>query len=172
MKRIDYFRYVRDIPFKLHTDFEEVDYSCYGKHKILKKLLESTGLKVRPRVCENLWSDFTLLPNEIMEIPHEDEINHVYLEVKIKNKWYPIDASLDKALEPVIPVTEWDGKKGTSICVNPTALYHPEDTLYIFEEKEDFRLFKKFMKKNEGFYRAINQWFENIRKKDYPKQKV
>lgn len=60
MKQIDYFYFVRDIPYKILISIKETDYCCSGKHEILFELLKSLGLKVRHRVCMFLWSSLNL----------------------------------------------------------------------------------------------------------------
>lgn len=157
MNRIQYFSWVRDIPYSIPTTPEDQDYCCEGKHKILEKLLKSTGLEVRPRVCETRWSDF--LPDEILTIPHTDDIVHLYLEVRI-DKWYTIDASLDSGLASVFPVNQWDGKSSTPLCVKPLKTYSPKKSLEWFHTESDY---EEDLITNGKFYAAINNWLESIR---------
>lgn len=158
------FKFIRDIPYRIPLDLYEPDHCCNGKHIALYTLLEKTGLKVRPRVCLSSWSDFDVLSKEIQAIPHEDEVAHLYLEVKIDGEWKTLDATLDKALEPVLPVNEWDGKNSTGICVKPTHIYSPQESLDSFYTELSDKDFKRDIKKNGQFYKAINDWFEDIRR--------
>lgn len=164
--RIQNFKFIRDIPYRIPLSRDEPNHCCEGKHTALYTLLEKTGLEVRPRICDTLWSDFDILPKEIQNIPHENEGRHLYLEVKIDGKWHPIDASLDKGLESVISVLEWDGKTSTGICVKPRHIYSPQESLYGFYTELSAKDFRRDMRKNGKFYKAINDWFETIRKRE------
>ncbi|SRR3989344_1214129 len=160
MDRVAYFNWVRDIPYCLPLDQEEQDYSCQGKHVMLAKLLRKTGLEVRPRVCEARWTDLQL-PQEITTITHDNEILHLYLEVKINGKWYNIDASFDKGLEGVLPVSEWDGQHGTKLCVKPLTIYSPKESLQMCQEEDDY---SEDLARNRDFYLAFNNWLQSVRK--------
>ena len=162
--RIRDFRFIRDIPYKIPLALDEPDHCCNGKHTALYTLLEKTGLEVRPRVCLSSWKDFNVIPKDIRAIPHEDEVEHIYLEARINGKWKRIDATLDKALESVLPVNEWDGKNSTPICVKPKHIYSPQDSLAIFYTELSDKDFKNDIKNNWQFYKAINDWFEDIRR--------
>ncbi len=159
MNRIEYFNWVRDIPYRCPLNAEEPDYCCLGKHKILERLLKNAGLEVRPKVCDSDWSSLNL-PTKIINLPHEDEIFHVYLEVKINGKWKQIDASLDRGLAPKFPLIEWDGHNDTLLCIEPKGTtYSPKSSLEIYHEVEnDFTSDKEF-------YSSLNNWLEEIRKK-------
>ena len=164
LTRIQNFNFIRDIPYRLPLSFEEPDYCCEGKHIVLKTLLENTGLEVRPRICYNLWSSLKVIPKAILEIPHEDEICHLYLEARIDGKWCSIDASLDKDLEQIIEVFEWDGKTSTGICVYPTYTYSPKKSLELFNTEWSKEDFEEDIQINGKFYKAINDWLEGIRR--------
>lgn len=167
MKRIEYFNWVRDIPFRIPLSLEEQDYCCEGKHKILMQLFKSIGLQTRPRVCETKWSYVYQIPKKIMEIPHDDDLMHLYLEVKIKERWRSIDASLDKRLKKVFRINEWDGKGSTSICVNPSKIYYPEPSLDLFQEEISKEDYLEELQTNGKFYGEFNNWLEDIRKENY-----
>ncbi len=91
MKQVDYFYFVRDIPYKIPTSIKETDYCCSGKHEILFDLLKSLGLQARYRICLFLWSSLNL-PPKLKKIPHENDCTHTYLEINIKGKWKILDA--------------------------------------------------------------------------------
>jgi len=167
--RINNFRFIRDIPYRIPLSLEEPDHCCNGKHIALYTLLEKTGLEVRPMICSSSWSDFNLIPKEIQAIPHEDEVQHLYLEAKIDGKWKRLDVSMDKALEPILPVNEWDGKNSTLICVKPHRIYSPEESLGSFYTELSDKDFKRDIKKNGKFYKALNDWLEDIRRGKYQK---
>ena len=159
MNRIEYFNWVRDIPYRCPLSVEEPDYCCFGKHQILERLLKGAGLEVRPRICDSDW-DSLPLPKKVLKIPHQNEVCHVYLEVKIDGKWKQIDASLDKGLSPKFPLIEWDGHNSTPLCIKPRGtIWSPKTSLEIYHEIEN-----DFTSEYE-FYSALNNWFEEIRKK-------
>jgi len=70
MDAVEYFRFVRDIPFKIPLSAHEPDYTCRGKHIVLKALLSSLGLKVRYAFCEWLWSSLDM-PKSLAAIPQK-----------------------------------------------------------------------------------------------------
>ena len=166
MDVIECFNWVRDIPYKLPLEFEEPDYCCQGKHEILEKLLSQKGLKVRPRLCENKWSHFTPLPREILAIPHDDDVCHVYLEFQRNHKWYPIDASIDSALGINFPVFEWDGKTSTEICINPLKIYTPKKSRLYYHLKMDKEQFERDININGEFYSAVNEFLDKTRREN------
>ena len=161
MKRVQYFNWARDIPLRFPTTTEEPDYCCEGKHIILEKLLRNAGLEVRPRICETRWSNIKQIPSEILAVPHDNDILHLYLEVKLNGRWYQIDATIDKGLASVLPVNEWDGKTSTPLCVEPTKIYTPKQSLEWCCQNEEYT---EDFARNGRFYRAINSWLDNIRK--------
>jgi len=78
MDRIGYFNWVRDIPYRVPLSPTEPDYCCFGKAQMLEKLLKTTGLDVRPRICDFNWTDLKL-PEDILKIPHEDHLGGLTL---------------------------------------------------------------------------------------------
>lgn len=162
MDAVDYFKFVRDIPYKISTTLDEPDYSCSGKHKILYQLLSSIKLKVRYRVCEFLWEDVNL-PKKVKKIPHENSCTHTYLEVFVpKRKWVVVDATWDKKLSKNFKINDWGGKNDTPIAVKTTKIYSPE-TSKKFVESESTKDIENDFKINGAFYEAINNWLEDIR---------
>ena len=103
------FNQVRDIPYKIPVSPKEKDCCCSGKHKILKKLLENLGYKVRYRVISFKWSSINL-PKILLDIPHNDLSSHVYLEIFIENKWINMDVTWDSDLKNVFIINQWNSK--------------------------------------------------------------
>jgi len=163
MDVIDYFEFVRDIPYKIGTVVGEPDYSCSGKHKILYRLFQSVGVKARYRVCEFLWTDIKL-PKRVKKVRHENLSTHTYLEVHDRKKgvWVTVDATWDKGLSKVFSVNEWDGKSDTSLAVKPKKIYSPKQSKKLVEGEsiEDVR---KDLEAHGNFYKAVNEWLERIR---------
>jgi len=158
MKRVDYFNWVRDIPYNIPLTPEEPDHCCLGKHQILEKLLKGAGLEVRPRICESDWDSLSI-PKEILKIPHQSEVYHVYLEVKLRGKWCQIDASLDKGLSKSFPLIEWDGNTSTNLCITPKGkIFSPKESFEIYHDNTDNTPASEIK-----FYSALNSWFREIR---------
>ena len=133
MDSISYFKFVRDIPFRLPLSADEPAPYCVDKHVVLKTLLSSLGFKVRYGLCRWLWSSLDL-PESLKEIPHEDRSMHVYLEVynTEQARWMTVDATWDKGLASKLPVSEWDGRSDTMLAVKPV------ETLKPIEIQEEF----------------------------------
>lgn len=163
MNEVDYFYFVRDIPYKIPTSWEEPDYCCSGKHRILLDLLKSLGLQVRYRICLFLWSDLGF-PSKLEEISHDDDCTHTYLEIKIEGNWKVLDATWDIGLEEVFLVNEWDGKSGTKIAVKPIEIFSPMKSREIVE-KQTKKAIEEDLKINGKFYEAFNEWLREIRRK-------
>ena len=158
---VEYFKFVRDIPYKKPLSVHEPDYTCRGKHIVLKALLSSLGLKVRYAFCEWRWSSLDL-PKPLKALPHEDRVGHVYLEVynKQQKRWMIVDATWDKKLGSKLPISEWDGKNDTVIAVKPTKMLRKKaDNL---ERRSEAR-WKEPMKAEGQFVEAFNRWLEGIR---------
>lgn len=162
MNTVNYFRFVRDIPYKIPISENEADYCCSGKHKVLYQLLKSLKLKVRYRVCEFLWSSVNL-PKEVVNIFHQDLSTHTYLEVFIQARgWIVVDSTWDERLSKLFQINEWDGKNNTVIAVKPVRIYSPaESKRYVETESVDD--VTNDLKINGKFYDAINKWLEKIR---------
>jgi hypothetical protein len=123
----------------------------------LERLLKGAGLDVRPRICDSDW-DSLPIPKEILELPHQEDTYHVYLEVKLHGEWCQIDASLDKGLSKVFPLIEWDGNTSTELCTTPKGkIYSPEESLEIYHDIDN-----DFSSERE-FCSALNEWFRKIR---------
>lgn len=163
MKAVDYFYFVRDIPYKIPLSIEEIDYCCSGKHEILFSLLKSLDLQVRYRVCVFSWSSLKL-PPAVDKISHENECTHTYLEVKIKDKWEILDATWDIGLKKILPINDWDGKSGTKTALEPIEVFSPAKSKKIVKSQIK-RVIEKDIKLNGKFYKAFNEWLDTIRKK-------
>lgn len=149
------FYLVRDIEFKIPLSFNEESRNCSGKHKKLLGMLRDKGFEVRYRVCSFRWSELGL-PDWVLEIEHEDECLHVYLEVLIDGKWVVLDATWDKGLRELFEVNEWDGKSDTKVGVNVIRVYSALESEKIMSKASEEE-FNKDIEKNGKFYEGINQ---------------
>jgi len=168
---VNYFTYVRDIPFRMPLSVGEPKYNCWGKHVVLRTLLSSLGFKVRYALCRFSWNSLDI-PESLKQIPHED-VTHIYLEVYTKQqaRWMTVDATWDKGLASKLPVSEWDGRSDTVIAVKPTESLKPIKTQEEFDKWSDLPSEEKWLslpmnsplKVNGKFCEALNKWLESVR---------
>ena len=159
---IFYFKFVRDIPFKLPLSADEPAYSCSFKHVVLGTLLASLGLKVRFGLCRFLFNDLNL-PESLKKIPHIDNTPHFYLEVynMEQARWMIVDATWDKGLDSKLPISEWDGRSDTILAVKPIEILKPIETPAEFDQLRP--QLAQQIKINGKFYEAFNKWVKSIR---------
>jgi peptidase E len=158
---INIFDEIRDIPYKISLSLDEIDTSCTGKHFKLIEEFNKLGYETRWRVCEFNWKDIGL-PVEILKIPHQEAATHAYIEVKINNKWTIVDCTWDNGLKKILPVNSWDCISDTQIAVPYTDIYDVEKSNTIMTSYDDKEILAD-LSINAEFYRAINNWFEDIR---------
>jgi len=161
MDAVEYFRFVRDIPYRIPLSVHEPDHCCIGKHVALEALLASLGFKVRYAFCLWSWSNLDL-PESLTEIPHEDRASHVYLEVynREQERWMIVDATWDKKLASKLKVSEWDGRSDTTIAVKPVKIL--EERRDHFDRPSEAQ-WMEFMRVNGRFFEAFNRWLESVR---------
>jgi len=168
---VEYFEFVRDIPFRLPVSVGDPDHSCLRKAVVLRPLLASLGLKTRYALCRFTWNSLNIPPS-LKAIPHED-VNHIYLEVYSEDhaRWIAVDPTWDKGLASKLPVSEWDGKNDTTIAVKPTERLNPIESEGEIDKLIDMPELRKWLalpigspsKVNGQFYRALNEWVESVR---------
>ncbi len=163
MQLIESFNQIRDLPYSIPLSFEGEDNCCNGKSKRFFQMLKDTGYKVRYRVCSYLWEELPL-PKEILNIPHDPNPAHVYLEVFIDNKWINLDPTWDPGLKNILPVNTWDGRSDTRIAVNPIKLFSLKESARIMSDQPK-ELIEEDLAKNKEFYKAFNEWITSIREK-------
>ena len=171
MDAVEYFEFVRDVPFRMALSAGDPDHSCFRKAKVLKPLLESVGLKARFGLFRFSWNDLNLAES-VKAIPHVDVV-HVCLEVYSKEqaRWVVVDPTWDKGLASELPVAEWDGKSDTAIAVKPTKRLDPIESQEELDKFFDVPALQEWLelpmdspsKGNGRFYQALNEWAEGIR---------
>ncbi len=135
--------------------------SCTGKNGQLKKALEAMGIEVRWRVCAFKWSDIPL-PKEVADVPHGDNCTHAYLEVLVAGEWKKVDATWDKPLRGILPVSDWDGISDTAVAVPCLELYSLEDSAKVIADEVP-EVIAADLVVNGKFYEAFNNWLETER---------
>lgn len=151
----------RDIPYQIPLSCNEIDHCCSGKHERLIRVFKSAGYESRYRVCWFRWSDLKL-PAEVASVPHDDDCSHVYLEVKIGERWYIIDATWDPGLASVLPVNEWIDGADMVVAVPAIKILSPEASAE-FMTKITVHDTEADLDKHREFYRALNNWLSEIR---------
>lgn len=161
MDLVSIFNQVRDLPYRIRLSSSEKELSCGGKHCQLKKILTQGGLESRYRVGTFRWSALNL-PPALLAIPHQDEGTHVFLEVKISDRWVKVDASWDRGLKNILPVNEWDGHFDCTVAVPIIETFSPAKSEQIMLQWNQETI--SVEDKNNGqFYRAFNKWLEENR---------
>jgi hypothetical protein len=152
------FERIRDEPLHIPEELGDKDNRCCGKSRKLKELLEKEGYELRFRVCAFKWSK-QRFPKNILDMAHKDNEYHLYLEIRIDNKWVILDCSNDSKL-PSYNV--WDGFTDCNIAVNYDKILSPEESSSIEnKEKSEFLI---LLNENKKFYNSINHFFEELRK--------
>jgi len=157
MESIKIFNQIRDLPFHCPESLEDKDYRCWGKNRILFEELKKNNFEVRFRVCDFLWSE-QKIPRGITLKSPKDLDKHLYVEIKIDNKWVLLDCSNDSKLPSY---NTWDGKSNCEIAVKYTKIYSPEESKEI-EEQEKTEFINNFNQYKE-FYISMNKFFDKLR---------
>ncbi|MDD3190544.1 MAG: hypothetical protein PHI66_02525 [Candidatus Pacebacteria bacterium] len=157
------FEKIRDIPYKIALFPDEPSDDCLGKAQGLFKIFEDYGYEVRYRVCKIKWSSLDL-PQEVTQMPHDDNCSHTYLEVKINGQWRIVDATWDIGLKEFFPINEWDDKKDNEIafpCFDCMSPRESEEHIKYITTKKAILL---DIEESGKFYHALNEWLEKCRK--------
>jgi hypothetical protein len=157
------FNEIRDIPYRIPLSSSEEDFSCTGKNEKLLQYLVKENYQVRWRVCTFKWSSLGL-PQNVLEVSHDDNSTHAYLEVKIDQTWKKVDATWDKGLAGILPVNQWDDSADEEIAVPVVSTFSAEESKVIMES-ENREVVEDDIKINGNFYQALNLWLEEVRVK-------
>lgn len=157
MKAKEIFTRVRNIPYHCPEFLEDKDNRCWGKNRKLYNLLKENNYKVRFRVCDFYWSK-QKFPKQIISLVQEDLDKHLFLEIKINDKWVVLDSSNDSKLPEF---NSWDGNTNCKVAVNYEKVYSPEESIILEEQEKEG--FKKIFPKYKELYIKINQFLNKIR---------
>lgn len=168
MTSIEIFNQVRDIPYRIPLSLDETEGeyggSCLYKVELLKKLLETEGLECRYRIGTFLWSQLNL-PEEVMQAEHNDNGEHVWLEVCINNKWIILDPSWDIGLAKIFSINSWDGISDTKPAVKSIEILDVSASADIMDFDNYEEAFLEDLAINGEFYKALNTYLDQIRSK-------
>jgi hypothetical protein len=160
MKIEEIFESIRDIPYRIPLSLEDASVDCDKKHKMLAEALTKEGFTVRFRVCSFLWSKQSI-PKEILDIPHVDTCEHLFLEIFRDGQWDILDISWDKGLQKVFTICEWD-KKDNALALVYIEMY-PPDYSKPLTHNESEESFLEDIYTSGKFYDALNKWLEQVR---------
>jgi len=163
MDIVSEFKQVRDIPYRIPLTPGERDDCCSGKAERLLYVFTQAGYAARYRVCTFRWSDLDM-PSELLQVPHEDDCTHVYLEVEIvPGEWKVVDATWDKGVNAILPVNEWDGTSNTMVAVPVRECFSLEQSLAYMRQSATSEALLVDLAQNGQFYQAFNNWLEEQR---------
>ncbi len=146
------------------------DVTCADKHTELLTAYETfknAGLEVIYRV-HNFKYDDLALPKNVIAIPHENNDEHVNLEVKLGGKWYTVDATWPQELSIVkengksFSVNRWNNLTRNMItAVADPITWSPEKSYESMENDiESGEQYREGEEEANGkFYDAVNQFF-------------
>lgn len=158
------FRKIRDIPYRIPLSPDEIDDCCSGKSIRLFNILKNAGYNVRYRICTFLWSDLNL-PNKVKKISHKDNTSHEFIEVEIDGRWIIVDSTWDKSLKSIFLINDWDGKSDTNVAVPIKEILSPGESLEYIKNISTKKAVIVDLERNAKFYKAFNDWLEEIRNK-------
>jgi hypothetical protein len=165
-KRIRYFEFIKNIPYKIGLYPGSADYCCSSKSIILSKLLEGTGLQTRQVFYTFDWNETPLPPN-ILSLPFEkNDVTHQFMQVFIPEtgQWVDCDCTWDDELEKAgFEIARWDGINPTPIAVKPHKIFTSEETAQYKRKWENPVAIKEHLDFCRDFYRSINTWLQTFR---------
>ena len=168
MNLIEIFNKVRDIPYRIPIALDEIEGeeggNCLYKVELLKNLLEEKGLKCRYRLCSFLWSELNLAES-VIQAEHNDNAEHVWLEVLIQNKWVILDPSWDIGLAKIFQINIWDGISDTKPAVKPMEIFDIDTSAAMMKFDDYEGELVKDLAVNGEFYKALNIYLDQIRSK-------
>ncbi len=158
MDVIKIFNTIRDIPYHCPESLGDSDYRCWGKNRLLFYELKKNGYEVRYRVCDFDWFE-QKIPKEITSKAPNKIDRHLFVEVKLDDRWTILDCSNDSMLPSF---NNWDGKSDCDIAVKYSKIYSTEESEMLErQERENFQT--NFFSLQE-LYVSINKFFDQIRK--------
>jgi hypothetical protein len=163
-KIIECFRKIRDIPYHIPLALDEEDFCCSGKSTLLLKELEKFGIEARYAVGWFNWEDINL-SKFILEVPHDPDCTHTWVEANIKGKWIKLDPSWDAGLKNIFPVAEFDGKNDTILAVPVKEIFSPEKSDKIMRDSSDNvnGTITEDLERNGRFYEELNNYLAKSR---------
>jgi len=156
------FERVRDIPYRIAMSPDEPSDDCLGKAQRLFEIFEDYGYEVRYRVCKIKWSSLDL-PQEVTQMPHDDDCSHTYLEVKIGEQWKVVDATWDSQLKRFFPINEWGEEKDDEIAIPCLGCMSPQKSVEHIERITTKEAILSDLEESGEFYHALNEWLEKCR---------
>lgn len=153
---VNLFEKVRDIPY--HCDvtrnpqnlFKKNRGSCFEKNVYLGNRLEDIGYDVKYMKAEFEWDKLPISDSTLSLLDDKDS-EHLFLEVKMEDRWISIDSTFDSELEKAgfRVETDWDGKSDTIIAVPPDEISEWRDIPKIIEVDDKLEFFTQLNRELE-----------------------
>lgn len=163
-KAVEKFYEVRAMPYHIALNDKESNWDCETKNRKLAKELEELAYKTRERIGLIRWSELEI-PQEIKDLPHDDESSHLFLEVipPGNTDWVAIDCTWNPELKRAdFPIAEWDGKNSTKVafdCYKMIPVEKNEEYLSGIDYDEDIKV-------NYKIYDAFNKYCDSFLEKE------
>jgi hypothetical protein len=164
-ERIDFFNFIKNIPYQIGLTRSEPMYTCATKASMLEKLLNNLNIQCRQMLCSFDWNE-TPLPADILALLNNGNAIHQYLQVLIPESgaWVNIDPTWDDGLAELgFPIANWDGLHNTQLAVKPHEIFSSEKAQALFSSFTDANRVDQHFEKYKKFYNAINVCFANAR---------
>ena len=161
-KAVEKFYEIRDIPYHIALSDREENLQCETKNRMLADELSGLGYKTRERIGLFRWSEVNI-PQEIKNLPHDDEASHLYLEVipPDDKEWIVVDCTLNSELrEAGFPISEWDGRSSTPIALDCYEII-PADSNEKYLNSIDY---DEDLEVNYQIYNAFNKYCDSFLK--------
>lgn len=157
------FEEIRDIPYSIPESFTLQNTWCSWKAILLKQKLENLWITCHYRVCDFYW-DTLNIPDNILKIPHDNYSTHVYIEMNFDGKEIILDPTWDMWLKDIFQINIWDKQNSTDIAVSYNEIFSIEKSTLIMENINECD-FQVYMNRNKDFCSALNNYFDQVRKK-------
>lgn len=156
------FEEIRDKPFRVALSADRPANNCYFKCMELSQKLITLGYQVRGRLGEINWNNLSFIPNEILELFPQDQIDtHFYLEIFLNEEWFILDPTWNKSFAQKFnqPYSVF-GQKNKS-CFQIVRLYNNEEQSdYAWTWLNDQTVIAEYTSKTGEFFKALNNWLE------------
>lgn len=152
-KTVEIFNEIRNLPYHISIN-GELGADCENKANMLVAEFKKLNIPARLRIGFFKWANIGL-PKHILEIPHDNNCSHTFVEVKISDEWVKIDPTWNPELAQAgFRVASWDGENNTSLafdCDDFLPVEKTDDYIKNIDREKD-------MRENGNFYEAINKY--------------
>jgi len=172
-KLVSAYNSVRDIPYYSIGSRDPLDVlnenrgTSRGKHTLLRNLLESLGCEVQEHFAKHNMTLFPIRPwPEALASFQGTRIDgfHHFLKVKVGDRFVSVDATFDKALQPLgFPILQWDGKTDMALPVAVESTIQVEGEAGDHMKKLIAALPEDVREQRKAFLKALRSWLDEQR---------